>query len=441
MNKAPKRLAQLDYVNLILDGVAMHNEYLSEFFFGESKQAEETNIGYDEFYSRLLDANNSLIGLIDVQWMERKREIAKLREMRDEKGESFEDLEFPEKSHFLVQAYQVQKLTGNKYSFFLSLSNLEQIDRAIKDSMKVNVANLIQFFRYKEVSFAFKALHHTIITVCELVKPMFQKIEPLKYFPYFFDNIDFHKLGKTRDKKEQLDYCNAIYWGLEQNFKVDVDEIIRDFQNSISNKTSDELLETQKRLIEIIGNLKIQTRQNQQGISFTLRYNAMYKDILSRDCLFNMDYIVLIKEFEEVIANDLLSRFTIIAETIHSITSIGKTSDKQQKTGRVPKSKYTLAQIALIHIYKNVVITDPRSDNQKTADQIAEKYGFDSATSGWQLFDHFNKLDGKSTQRTGTANKKLMVQNIKKVLVELTEEEKTKAQRELEHLEELIKRG
>ena len=54
------------------------------------------------------------------------------------------------------------------------------------------------------------------------MKPLKNEIQYLKYFEYFFKNIDFDKIDKKTTKKETLKYCNSIYYGLEQIFKNDI---------------------------------------------------------------------------------------------------------------------------------------------------------------------------------------------------------------------------
>ena len=189
-----------------------------------------------------------------------------------------------------------------------------------------------KIFHYKETKWniPFRELNHTIVTVCEWVKPIYPNIKPLKYFEYFFTEIDFdkiyfNKIDITPTKYETLKYCKAIYHGLEQLLKADISKAILNYQNNISKLPKEQIKETQIKLIELIGNLKRQARTNEAGISFDQCYNALYKSIEAKEKLLPIDYQILISHFNETILNDLLSSFEIINETFKEIIPLLET--------------------------------------------------------------------------------------------------------------------
>jgi hypothetical protein len=134
-----------------------------------------------------------------------------------------------------------------------------------------------------------------------------------------FEEIDFDKIDNDATKAETLENCHTIYHGLEQLLKEDINKAILNYQNNISKLPKEQIQGTQIKIVELIGNLRRQARSNQAGISFTARYNALYKSIEAKDRLLPIDYQILISNFNETILNDLLSSFEIINETLKDI--------------------------------------------------------------------------------------------------------------------------
>lgn len=189
----------------------------------------------------------------------------------------------------------------------------------------------VTYYKVAKYNIPFLWLYDTVFTVCEWVKPISESIEPVKYIEYFFTEIDFDKIEFNITKGEAKKYFNAIYYGLEQLLKADISKAIQNYQNNISNLTKQQIQETQIQLIELIGNLKRQTRTNEAGISFTHRYNLLYKSIEAKKTFLNIDYQIFIAHFNETISNDLLSSFEIINETFKEIAPLiqDKTTNSQ----------------------------------------------------------------------------------------------------------------
>lgn len=211
--------------------------------------------------------------------------------------------------------------------------------------------NAIQY-EFIQSNIVFRELQHTVVTVCEFVKPIYTTIEPLKYIEYFLSEIDFDKIETNNNKAETLKYCNAIYYGLEQLLKADISKAILNYQNNISKLSKEQIQETQINLIELIGNLKRQARTNEVGISFTQRYNSLFNSIKAKESLFSIDYQILISHFNETILNDLLSSFEIINETFKEITPLLKAFSSQQTETKTDKIKAELGKYGFFELPK-----------------------------------------------------------------------------------------
>lgn len=203
----------------------------------------------------------------------------------------------------------------------------EEKERQINLKTQKAIEQNIFYFKETKWNIPFRNLHHTILTVCNLVKPIYPSIDPLKYFEYFFRHIDFHKIDDCT-KEETLKYCNAIYYGLELLLKVDINKAIQNYQSNIKLLTKEQASEAQVKLIELIGLLKQGTRSSKLPMSFTQRYSILIKQIIAKEKLLPIDYQILIMEFEIATADELLIGFEIIKEQIQEITPFLKTFDK-----------------------------------------------------------------------------------------------------------------
>lgn len=184
-----------------------------------------------------------------------------------------------------------------------------------------------KIFQYKEFNLIFSYLYNTVVTVCNYVKPIYSKVEPYKYFEYFFKEIDFDKIDNFDNeptKTESLKYLNAIYWGLEQILKNDIAYEINNYQSNISKLSKEQIQKTQIELIELIGQLKIQAPTNKDLMSFTGRYNELYKRYKVTEYFTIAEYHVLIANYIDTIINYLLNSFEIINETFKEITPLIK---------------------------------------------------------------------------------------------------------------------
>jgi hypothetical protein len=210
----------------------------------------------------------------------------------------------------------------------------------------------IYYYYESKQNIPFRELHNTIVNICDFVKPITSNIQPIKYIEYFFDNIDFDKIDKKATKEETLKYCNAIYYGLEQLFKADINSEILNYQNNISKLSKEQIQETQIKLIEIIGNLKRQARTCEAEVNFSIRYNLLYKSIETKKRLYAIDYQIIISHFNETIINGLLSSFEIINDTFKEITPLLKFEKDQPVESKIDKFKAQLYKFGFFELSK-----------------------------------------------------------------------------------------
>jgi len=268
----------------------------------------------------------------------------------------------------------------------------------------MNIEQKIFHYNQTKWNIPFRELHHTVVTVCEFVKPVYPNIEPLKYIEYFFAEIDFDKIGNTTNKAETLKYCNAIYCGLEQRLKADISKVILNFQNNISKLSKEQIQETQIKLIELIGNLKRQARTNEAGISFTQRYNALYKSIEAKESLFSIDYQILISHFNETILNDLLSSFEIINETFKEITPLLKALPPQQTETKTDKLKAELGKCGFFELPKVKQLSEP---SKQSLVELISKNGLPYSIAMFEYLDFLKHIENEHFKTKYKLNKEV----------------------------------
>lgn len=334
----------MDYLGIVFNGFTNPNsqEYLESYFFREFKKAEKDHFEADEFFNGCVKVVEALERAMDERLSKRKNELYFMLDSAETGNSNFagkDDTKTHEQrckervadcENELIQIgrhnFPVNLLhfTSNRFvgQFYESdaLIIREAISKARVKAFPLN--EKIEYYKEQKWNIPFRQLHHTITTVCEWVKPIYPTIEPLYYIEYFFNNIDFDKIDNEATKKETLKYCNAIYYGLEQLLKADISKEILNYQNSISKLSKEKVQETQIKLVELIGNLNRQARTNEPGISFSHRYNSLYKSIEQKERLFPIDYQILISHFNETFLNDLLSSYEIINETFKEITPL-----------------------------------------------------------------------------------------------------------------------
>lgn len=297
-----------NYNEILLLALAEPTYSRVEFWQNKQKQSEYSKA---VFYKRLKD-------VLDNYEIKIETEI----EVRNSWGNNVTDFRIP----LLFETNQ--KLTGH-----LGKPEIKTLQSDLTNFFNscLSIQDKINYYKDVSISVVFNELYHSVFTVCNWVKPIFSNIDLLKYIEYFLKQIDFDRIENNNNKTEILSNCSAIYYGLEQLLNVDISKEIQNYQNNISKLTNEQIQETQLKIIELIGNLKRQTRNNEKGISFSNRFNLLITSIETKDTLFNIDYQILIAHFNETISNDLLSSFEILNETLKEIAPLiqDKTTNTQ----------------------------------------------------------------------------------------------------------------
>jgi hypothetical protein len=107
----------------------------------------------------------------------------------------------------------------------------------------------------------------------------------------------------------------------------------------------------------------------------------------------------------------------------------------KKSIGKIQQFKLTVPQIALLHVYKNNPITKP-STTDRTAQNIAELH---KQTSGDNLYNTYNKLQGYQAQRLNQKSPLNMIKDIEAIYTLLNENETKKADGDLIYLDNKLK--
>lgn len=195
----------------------------------------------------------------------------------------------------------------------------------------MNIEQKISYYKKNKQCITFEYLYSAVSGVCGFIKPIYQNIELLKYFEYFFENIDFDKIDendkiKQPTKKEKSKYCDAIYYGLEKILKKDIDDAIQNYQINILQFTKEN--KAQKEIIRFIGYLKRQTETYRKEISYTQYYDELYEEINTGKLLKPIDYKELIGHFDATILNFILGGYIEIDETLNKLSAIASNAEK-----------------------------------------------------------------------------------------------------------------
>jgi len=159
--------------------------------------------------------------------------------------------------------------------------------------------------------------------------------------------------------------------------------------------------------------------------------NFLLKTASQDYCSYDLLTIILDDIYEELDKN---------RTKVENIPVITKPEEDAEKTVCI-KNEYnsilSVPQIALLHVYRRILILKP-SVNNRTAQDIAESYGH---KSGEHLHQKFGKVQGNQAQRLGRINPKNMIKDIKAVYDFLDSKEVEIADKDLIYLEELLRKS
>jgi len=224
----------------------------------------------------------------------------------------------------------------------------------------MNIEQKILYYKKNKQCETFHKLKIAVNGICKIIKPIFPNIEPLKYFNYFIENIDFDKIDKHDKKKrptkeEMLKYCKALYYGLGMMLTSDVDDILFDYQSNILHLNKKQIIETHKEIIRFIGLLKKQSlifgeEKNLEfsaRINLTLLYEELCNEIKNGKWLTPIDYNKLIGQFNVTMMNSLLVSYEIISKNFIDLLVIKEkeVDDDEKSTLTGFQSTLTLPQI------------------------------------------------------------------------------------------------
>ncbi|MEX2437155.1 MAG: hypothetical protein WD509_01075 [Candidatus Paceibacterota bacterium] len=214
--------------------------------------------------------------------------------------------------------------------------------------------NKINRYRHRQANILFNYIDHTLKTFCDFLNPIVT-INPLKYYDFFFNNIDFERFLKTKSAEEHLDLFNSIYIGLDQIFKRDIQQEITNLQKTIANLSKAELKEFQISTIELRGKLKNSMTNLPEKKKLEKKYNSLIDAIKTGQKPLSIDYQLFIGVFEEDLVFELLNSCEIIIETIKEIIPIKEENQLVQESNAQPhreeKPKYFAKHYVLAYLF------------------------------------------------------------------------------------------
>jgi hypothetical protein len=168
----------------------------------------------------------------------------------------------------------------------------------------------------------FREIHHTIVTVCDFVKPIYPTVNPNKYIDFFLNKIDFENIDREKETEIKENNLKSIYDGLQTVFHSDLTNAITTFQKSIPTLQKERIRDTQIQLIQVYGELKRHTLKINPHVNFTKEYGKFIRLLKAGGKLEIIDYQLLITAFNGQIVHELLHHFEIILEIIRELTPL-----------------------------------------------------------------------------------------------------------------------
>jgi hypothetical protein len=122
-----------EYTGILIKGYLENRDNLAKYLIRESKNAEKEFIDNEEFF----DGLNKVIELfhtdIENQYYKRKINVLRIKSIREEKGQSIEDLEdqvFPKENYYIF----LPRVTGNRFTGNLSFHEIQFLEMAINEA-------------------------------------------------------------------------------------------------------------------------------------------------------------------------------------------------------------------------------------------------------------------------------------------------------------------
>lgn len=228
-----------EYTQLLLKGYHENSDNLAKYLIRESKKAEKEYIDNEEFFEGLNKVINLFKNDIDNQYYKRKNDVSIIKSIREEKGQSIEDLKgqvFPRENYYVF----LPRVTGNLFTGNLPYQDLlfleSEISRAqelisVEGTKKNEVEKLDKQIHKSDLSAFEIALRHWY-----LVKYKKEDwIEPVKVGKKYKDlrnykNIEDHSrdIDSNRNRKPKQKELKNI-----ENSLSDYPDIQKAIQNDI----------------------------------------------------------------------------------------------------------------------------------------------------------------------------------------------------------------
>jgi hypothetical protein len=128
-------MAQIDYFKIIIEGYIQNPNYFSDHLYREWKEAERQYVSHTEFFDFIIKVTEALEYNQKSHYYDRVHQVGMLRDMREEKGISTEDLEDqePRLEQYSANLFQV---TNGRYSGQFGSNDLYYITTGISDALK-----------------------------------------------------------------------------------------------------------------------------------------------------------------------------------------------------------------------------------------------------------------------------------------------------------------
>jgi len=221
------------YINIILEGLYSHQEYLSEHFYREFKKAETNHIGAVEFFKRLNEATTYFVENIKRQYDERFNKVQIQNSLRNEKGEPTDDLkgQIPKLEDISVDLHSRNNMGLKKYILRIYISHIEIVKKAIEECNNKYCTKGIEVitkdFENKIASIEQNVTHYDFNYFNDVCYKLFMyliekynKAEKVKYINiyYFLKGITTVEQDKYQFTIKIEDYKRLI----KSDFQVDI---------------------------------------------------------------------------------------------------------------------------------------------------------------------------------------------------------------------------
>lgn len=235
-----------------------------------------------------------------------------------------------------IRNLQYYVLTGNneKMKSFFS-QKIKELTLHVKQRVELTdeqkVANQIHLLYYECDNIPFRTLYDNITTIYHFIRPVAPDFDILRFYKQLFRQVDFESLSDTYSKENNFEVIESpltISEGLEAlrniylNLSYCKDEVgiaINKWHLKIAELSSSEVIFVKNHLVATLGSLKIQAMTRIPGTDFYSRFQQISNSLKEQDRLGDSDYKMLIVNFAEIMANDLMGTFEIIIESLDRI--------------------------------------------------------------------------------------------------------------------------